>query len=165
MSISFRRVRDAGLSSTLLPLSARPSCRATRVRGADFTLTDTLSRSELSSDSDSLVILLLVPGPSEEDVSGLQPSILNIMSSGSGRVDRDDVLEGLWVDLVAWRVSEGLCLMEDRTLTDLSLDPDHHGRVGALLAAPVSLARLLELSAFLRVCFLVCLSVCLLVCR
>jgi hypothetical protein len=139
MSVFLRKVREDGRSSTLLPpLSGCPS-RRILTTGADFTLTDTVSRSELNSDSDSLVYLAL-PGLvlrlSEEDASRLPSSILNIMSSGSALLDRDDVLVGLWVDFVARCLSGGRCLMEAevRTMT-LSPDPDHHGRVGALWEA------------------------------
>ena len=96
-----------------------------------MTLTDTVSRKELSSDSDSLVYLEL-PGLvlrlSEEEVSGLQPSISNIMSSWSDLLD--DVLEGLRVDLglVTCSLVDVLAgLAEVLTLTDLTLEPNHHG--------------------------------------
>ena len=135
-----------------------------------MTLTDTVSRKELSSDSDSLVYLEL-PGLvlrlSEEEVSGLQPSISNIMSSWSDLLD--DVLEGLQVDLdlVTCLFVDVLAgLPEVLTLTDLTLEPNHHGWAGALCAAwllQLNLLSLFDLSFFLRVCFFVCLSVRLLV--
>ena len=162
-SVWLRRESEEGLSSTLLPglcLSLQ-----TRTKGADFTLT--VSRSELSSDSDSLVCwALLRLGLSEWEGSGLELSIANIVSSW--RV-RGGVLEGLWVDLAVRCLPDDLWFTEGRARTDLSLDLYHHGWVGALCAAsvcelkPFPTACLFNLSVFLRVCLFVCLSVCLLV--
>ena len=88
-----------------------------------------MSRSELNSDSDSLVYLELaglVLRLSEEEVSGLQPSILNIMSSWSGLLD--DVLIGLRVDLETGSFLDVLvCFEEVLTRTDLALELNHHG--------------------------------------
>ena len=163
MSVCPRNEREAGRSSTLLPLSISASL-PTLVSGADLTLTDTVSRSELSSDSDSLVYLELVGlvlRLSEEEVSGLQPSILNIMSSLSGLLD--DVFIGLRVDLEAGSFLDVLlCFEEDLTRTDLTLELNHHGWVGALCAAwllQLNLLSFFDFSVFLRVCSFVCLLV------